>query len=527
MENENNIINSYTSDFKKIIDMKYKYIDKTEIIYNLIIQRGFFFLNRPRRFGKSLLISIIKCIFEGRKELFKNLFIYNKLSNWDKYPIITFDFSSRVVENQNSFEKMIHSSINKAEILNELENNISEENYIDRFDKFLLNAYNKYKKSVVILIDEYDYFLLNNLNNEIMFNQIKNLMKNFFTYLKSNQEFISFLFITGITNISLNNFFSGVNNIYDISSKSNFFYICGFTEEEIKENFKDEINDILVKFNMDYEDCLSKIKKYYDGYKFNGNQKIGIYNPIDILGLFDIKSFDFFWFNNGKSSFLAEFIKYNKVVISNLINSNLYEYEISEINFNNINPIAILYQTGYLTIDLYDSSKKTYKMKFSNFEIESNFFEYLKNYFFNNLKINNIYDISNFKKYLENGDINNFCKTLKIFFDDSNYQIIGDAEIYFHNSCYIFCKLLGYQTDVEINTKNGRIDMVVNTSCYIYIIEFKYNKNAKFALKQIINKKYQEKYLKFVDKKIFLVGINFDGDSKGINDYDYILYKNN
>ena len=206
MENENNIINSYTSDFKKIIDMKYKYIDKTEIIYNLIIQRGFFFLNRPRRFGKSLLISIIKCIFEGRKELFKNLFIYNKLSNWDKYPIITFDFSSRVVENQNSFEKMIHSSINKAEILNELENNISEENYIDRFDKFLLNAYNKYKKSVVILIDEYDYFLLNNLNNEIMFNQIKNSMKNFFTYLKSNQEFISFLFITGITNISLNNF---------------------------------------------------------------------------------------------------------------------------------------------------------------------------------------------------------------------------------------------------------------------------------------------------------------------------------
>ena len=257
------------------------------------------------------------------------------------------------------------------------------------------------------------------------------------------------------------------------------------------------------------------------------NQKIGIYNPIDILGLFDIKSFDFFWFNNGKSSFLAEFIKYNKVVISNLINSNLYEYEISEINFNNINPIAILYQTGYLTIDLYDSKNKTYKMKFSNFEIESNFFEYLKNYFFNNLKINTIYDISNFKKYLENGDIENFCKTLKIFFDDSNYQIIGDAEIYFHNSCYIFCKLLGYQTDVEINTKNGRIDMVVNTSCYIYIIEFKYNKNAKFALKQIINKKYQEKYLKFVDKKIFLVGINFDGDSKGINDYDYILYKNN
>ncbi len=184
MENENNIINSYTSDFKKIIDMKYKYIDKTEIIYNLIIQRGFFFLNRPRRFGKSLLISIIKCIFEGRKELFKNLFIYNKLSNWDKYPIITFDFSSRVVENQNSFEKMIHSSINKAEILNELENNISEENYIDRFDKFLLNAYNKYKKSVVILIDEYDYFLLNNLNNEIMFNQIKNSMKNFFYLFK-------------------------------------------------------------------------------------------------------------------------------------------------------------------------------------------------------------------------------------------------------------------------------------------------------------------------------------------------------
>ena len=514
------LINPSISDFEKLITQNYKYVDKTNIIYDLIQNCGTYFLNRPRRFGKSLIISTIEKFFLGKKNLFENLFIYNKIDNWEEYPIIKFDFSIFLIEKkEENLIDLINYYINQAEDIYQIES--KEKNYIFRLSDFIIKCSKKYNKSIVVLIDEYDAPLINNLNNKELFEEILKILRNFFSIFKSLQSKIRFVFITGITKFSIDNLFSGANNIFDISDKKEYINICGFTEEEIQKNFKKEIEEIAYEKNLDLNLCYNDIKKYYDGFKFSCNQNEDLYNPIDILGFIQFKRFDFFWFKSAIPSFLIKYIKTNDILLQSLIEKNYNLNDFNQIDTFKMIPISIFYQIGYLTIDKYDEMKKLYKMKFSNYEIEFNFFNYIKDFFFNYLFKENEFDILKFKEELNLGQVNNFCKRLSIFFTDNNYQLTGNKEIYYYNCIYIFFKLLGFNSKVEIITNNRRINMVLETIKYIYIIEFKYNKNVEIAPKQFKNKEYYNKYL-LKNKEIYLIGINFEENLNKIN-YKYKL----
>ena len=517
------LINPSISDFEKLRTKNYKYVDKTNIICDLIQNYGTFLLNRPRRFGKSLIISTLENFFLGKKYLFENLFIYDKIDNWEEFPIIKFDFSLFEIDEKEDLIKLINYYIKVAEDNYQIESE-EEKNFSFRISNFFSKCNKKYNKQIVVLIDEYDAPLLNNLNNKELFDEILKILRNFFLFFKSNQSKIRFVFITGISKFSINNLFSGANNIFDISEKKEYVNICGFSENEIQKNFKKEIEEIAYEKKLDLNSFYNDIKKYYDGYKFSYYQIEDLYNPIDILGLVQFKRFDFFWFKSGIPSFLIKYIKTNNILLQNLIEKNFNLNDFNEIDTFKMTPISIFYQIGYLTIDKYDEKKKLYKMKFTNYEIEFNFFNYIKKFFFNYLFTENEYEIFKFKEELNLGQVEKFCKRLSIFFMDNNYQLMGNKEIYYHNCVYIFCKLLGFNSQVEIITNNGRIDMVLETIDYIYIIEFKYNKNADIALKQIKNKEYYNKFL-LKEKKIYLIGINFDENFNKIT-YKYELFIN-
>ena len=499
----NESLNPLISDFELIRKNKYKYIDKTHILYQLIkAEGGYFILNRPRRFGKTLIISTLNNFFQGKKHLFEKLFIYEKINEWEEFPILIFDFSQRSVNNIGDYKKIINLTIKKTMNKYDISINLTED-YLDNLSFFFESVKNKFNKKLVILIDEYDTPLLNNLNNDKLCNEIQKEMNNFLGFLKSEYSSIRLFLAVGITTFFKNNIFSGANNIIDINLNKDFINICGFTEEEIKNNFDKEINNVSNYNKITKIECYNKIKKYYDGYKFSHFQEKGLYNPIDILSLIQFKEFNFYWFKTGIPSSLVELIKTKNIELYNMINNTVNENQLIDFNIFEINPVTLFFQSGYLTIKNYDSNNKQYELKFTNYEIEFCFYTYIQKFFFNNiLKNKSYYDINLFKKDLEEGKIKDFCERLKDFFFDNNYQIMGNLEIYYHNCVFIFCKLLGFNCDVEIKISNGRIDLVVKTLKFNYIFEFKYNKSSKTELRQIKDKVCMNKYKNEKNKKI-------------------------
>ena len=502
------------SDFEKIITNNNKFVDKTDIIFNLVKLEGIFSLNRPRKFGKSLILSIIKCYFEGKKNLFKDLKISNYENIWDEYPIIYINFlqySIYTIEELNlSFIDIINQIEKKFGISTDKNSNINV-----RFNDCINNIKLNFKKNVIILIDEYDSPILCNLNKSYL-EHIINKMRGFFSVFKINPN-IKFGLLVGISPIN-NNFFSSINNIVSLSSYKGFDYLCGFTQNEIEKYFEKELLALSEKKNISLSECYSIIKEKYDGYKFSKFQELAIYNPIDILNLVINEDFNNFWFYSGKSKFLVDILKNSEIIINDLFNP-LSELEIENFLEYKSNPIPFFFYNGYLTIKNYNELTNEFTFNFPNTEIDKNFIYLIKPFYFNTIGSDNSYfSIFNFIQDLKNGNLENFLNRLKSFFSDNHYKFIGDAEKYFHNSFFIFCKLLGFQCEVEHSTNKGSIDLIVKTTNFIYIFEFKYNKTEYEALYQIKNKNYS---LPFVNdkRKIFLIGVNFDGETRNLNKF--------
>ena len=483
--------------FSEIIEKDYLYIDKTESIYNLLKKGKYFFLSRPRRFGKSLLVSTLKEIFKGNKELFKGLYIYDKI-DWIAYPVISFSFSS-ITYSQS--EEIFREEITKQLIEIGLDYNISitEKTIILAF-KQLLTKLSKTNK-VVILIDEYDKPIIDYITDKDKSKLNRNVLREFYGLIKDYDEHIKFCLLTGVSKFSKVSVFSGLNNLYDITLDRNFSTICGITQDELNKYFDDRLPAIADEYGITIEELKLKIKEWYNGYSWDGVNKL--YNPFSILNFFNSYKFDNFWFSSGTPTFLIEKFRESKTVIEDIKEFKTAStfFDQSEIDIIDFRPL--LFQTGYLTVKEYDFINNIYTLGYPNKEVKDAFLSYIAATFVEKSPGDLGYLNTYLRLSLMNNDLNGFFKYLKSIFSSIPYQLHIANEAYYHSLFYLIMELTGIEMDLEVSTNKGRIDGVIEFEEVIYIIEFKYlsdNKNVEellnTAINQIKTKEYFTPYLK-------------------------------
>ncbi|SFV58052.1 FIG00914433: hypothetical protein [hydrothermal vent metagenome] len=503
--------------FAKIRDKKenYIYIDKTNLALNLIKGGGYYFLSRPRRFGKSLFLDTLKDIFEGRKELFEGLYIYDKWDWETTYPVIKISFGGGVSQSVKDLDKTILYIIDNNQERLELECRYKDD-IKNCFLELIKKAYQKYNQKVVILIDEYDKPILDNVTNKELSKEIRDRLKNIYSVIKDSDQYVKFAFLTGVSKFSKVSLFSGLNNLEDISLDARYATICGYTHNDVKKSFKERLD------NVD----LDELKKWYNGYNFLGE---GVYNPFDILLFFSKnKIYSHYWFETGSPAFLIEILKEQKYYLPNLENIYMSETDLSSFDVDDIKLETLLFQTGYLTIQEVKTrfNQRMFKLGYPNLEVRTALSERIYRYLLtdNILQKNPMFDAIEFKdmKQFENSIRQVFAMLPHHSYTNNTIQ---DYEGYYANVIYAYLAGLGIGFIPEDVTNLGRIDLTITTPdmSQVYIIEFKVvdnkNQNGK-ALEQIKKNKYHEKYLN-IAKEITIIGIEFSKKDKNISKFEW------
>lgn len=502
-------------DFDKIINEGYTYVDKTELIYKLVHEGSYYFLSRPRRFGKSLLMSTLDAYFSGKRELFKNLAIEKLEEDWTAYPVLHLDLNTG---KYNSKDSLTHAL---DDFLSRLEANYgtfhSEKTLELRFMGIIERIYHKTGKPVVILVDEYDKPLLQSINNKELQEDFRATLKAFYSVLKTQDRYIRFALLTGVTKFGKVSVFSDLNNLIDISMDEGYDTLCGITEEEMHRYFEESIQKLAERYKISYEETCARLKKRYDGYHFV-EYGTGVYNPFSLLSTFRASKFGSYWFETGTPTFLVQLLQRENFYLPDLTQQQVSADMLNCIDAMDRNPIPVIYQSGYLTIKDYDEEFKVYTLGFPNEEVEEGFANYLLPYYAHTGSEGAPMYVRNFVLALRNGRPEQFMKRMQVLFADTDYKIVGNAELYFQNAFYIVTKLLGFYTEVERTISDGRIDMIVKTKDYIYIFEFKYDQNADIALQQIENKGYAQPFVTD-GRKIVKIGVNFSREHRCIDEW--------
>ena len=484
--------------FRDIIENNLLYVDKTKEINELINSGKYFFISRPRRFGKSLLLSTIKEIFNGNKELFRGLYIENKYT-WEKHPVIHISMSN--LKGTNDI-----NSINQSTLL--MLNNSAKENDIvlEKFDNpammfgELIIKLSKINK-VVILIDEYDKPILDNINNLDIAKQNRVFLRDFYSVLKDNDQYIKFCLLIGISKFSKVSVFSGLNNLKDITLSEKFSTICGLTQKEVDDYFDDRIPWISKKLKLTKEELKEKIRLWYNGYSWDGVNKV--YNPFSILNFFEDGQFNNYWFSTGTPTFLIEKFKESKTIIEDVSEFETGGLFFDSFDIETIDFRALLFQTGYLTIKNFDEVSNIYTIGYPNKEVKDAFLAYITTTFTEKSAGDIDYISKALRISLMKEDYSKFFMLLKSLFISIPYQIHIPAEAYYHSLFYLIMELVGINFLAERSTSKGRIDGVVEFDDKIYIIEFKYlpedkevEKVLESAIEQIKEKEYYLPYIK-------------------------------
>lgn len=508
----NNLYPVGIQSFREIREGKYLYIDKTELIYRMVKTGKYYFLSRPRRFGKSLLISTIEAYFRGQKDLFKGLAMEKLESEWKEYPVLHLDLNSKKYEDKLSSTAILNQHLEKWEQMygDEKKDRSPEERFSYLIEKISITT----GRNVVVLIDEYDKPMLQAIGNEELMDEYRNTLKAFYGVLKSSDQYLRFALLTGVTKFSKVSVFSDLNNLEDISILGDYNNLCGITEKELLHYFPYEIKDLGERNGMTYDETCQKLKLWYDGYHFSNNPE-GIYNPFSILNVMKSREFGSFWFETGTPTFLVELLKRSSYNLYGLTEEVAFADTLGGIDSMYTNPVPILYQSGYLTIKGYDKEFRTYNLSFPNREVEDGFTRFLLPYYASIEPGKSSLQIISFVQDVRKGDIDSFMTRLQSFFADIPYELTRQLELHYQNVLFIVFRLLGFYTEVEYHTSSGRIDMVVKTNDYIYIMEFKLEGTAEEAIKQINDKQYA---LPFASdgRKLIKVGVNFNNTIKGI-----------
>lgn len=502
-------------DFDKIINEGYTYVDKTELIYKLVHEGSYYFLSRPRRFGKSLLMSTLEAYFSGKRELFHGLAIDKLKKEWTVYPVLHLDLNTGKYDTKDSLFHVLDDFLCKLEATY---GTFPSEKALElRFMGLIARIYEKTGKPVVILVDEYDKPLLQSINNKELQDDFRATLKAFYSALKTQDRYIRFALLTGVTKFGKVSVFSDLNNLTDISMDESYDTLCGITEEEMHRYFEESIQKLADRYDISYEEACARLKKRYDGYHFV-EYGTGVYNPFSLLSTFRANKFGSFWFETGTPTFLVQLLQRENFYLPDLTQQQVSADMLNSIDAMDRNPIPVIYQSGYLTIKDYDEEFKVYTLGFPNEEVEEGFANYLLPYYAHTGSEGAPMYVRNFVLALRNGKPEEFMKRMQVLFADTDYKIVCNAELYFQNAFYIVTKLLGFYTEVERTISDGRIDMIVKTKDYIYIFEFKYDQSADTALQQIEDKGYAKPFATD-GRKIVKIGVNFSREHRCIDEW--------
>ena len=499
-------------NFEKIRKDGYFYIDKTTQVYQLVKSGSYYFLSRPRRFGKSLLISTLEAYFQGKKELFQGLAIEKLEKDWVKRPILHIDLNTEKYENPESLDNILNDTVYKWEKIYGTE--ISETSLPLRFKGIIQRAYEQTGHRVAILVDEYDKPMLQAIGNEELQKSFRSTLQAFYSVIKTMDGCIKFTLLTGVTKFGKISVFSALNNLMDLSMWNEYNAICGITEQELHDNFEEGINELAQAQGMTYDEVCAELKECYDGYHFV-EDSVGIYNPFSLLNTFAKRKFGNYWFETGTPTYLVELLKMHNYDLHRMANIETDEDTLNSVDSSSSDPIPVIYQSGYLTIKGYDSRFGTYRLGFPNREVEEGFMRFLLPFYADTNKVDAPFQIIKFVREVESGDYDSFLRRLQSFFADTPYELVRDLELHYQNVLFIVFKLIGFYVKAEYHTSQGRIDLVLQTDRFIYVMEFKLDGTAEEALRQIDEKKYA---LPFATdpRQLFRIGINFSNEMRNI-----------
>ena len=504
--------------FERIRKEDKLYIDKTEYIYRMAHTSGtYFFLGRPRRFGKSLLVTTMQSYFEGKKELFKGLAIEKLEKEWTEYPVLHFDMSGGKHMDKEQLEEYLDYRLQEEEKKWGVTKPVKGAN--NRLIDLINTAYEKSGKQVVVLIDEYDAPMLDVVHEKEQLDMLRNMMRNFYSPLKYSEAKLRFVFLTGITKFSQVSIFSELNNIINISMNDEYAGICGITKEELLTQMSEDIDELAKSQELTREETIAELKENYDGYHFSAKSP-DVYNPFSLLNCFSTREFGAYWFSSGTPTYLIKMMRKFKVMPTNI--SKMYAkssaFDAPTENMTAITPL--LYQSGYLTIKGYDKFSKLYTLDLPNKEIKVGLFEsLLPNYLEGMFAQNGDVAIAQMSVLIRQDNMDGALQLLQTFLGTVPYCNVTNYEGHYQQMLYIIFSLLtGYVVDVEVHTPKGRLDIVMLTHTRLYIIELKLNKNAQAALQQINLKNYAQRFA-LCGKPVSKVGINIDSTTGNIEDW--------
>lgn len=502
--------------FAEIIEGGFTYIDKTEIVYRLSQSGKYYFLSRPRRFGKSLMLSTLEAYFEGRRELFDGLWLGNaKGVDWTPRPVLRLNFISSKAQDED-----VTSLINRHLKNWESTYNITdiEVSLSQRFFNVVKRAYETTGHKVVILIDEYDKVLVNSMTKPELHEQMRSILKPVFSILKEADRYIHFGMLTGVSRFSRLSIFSDINNLEDISLSPEFAALCGFTADEISRYFAPGVEAFAEAQGTDFDGMMQILKDNYDGYHFSADSP-DIYNPYSLILALKNRRLSHQWFESGTPTFLLEKIRDTDEDIRKVFSQEVSSYILSNTSISDSNLISTLYQTGYLTIKSYDREEDSFVLGIPNREVEVGLFSGLLPLYTGKDEIANDTLLRNLRRALRANEVDRFLDMLRSYLAGIPYCLSdGKPEIYYENNLYIIFKMLSLDTQVEVQTAQGRIDVTLRTATHIYIMELKLDGSAEDALRQIEAKNYALPFA--IDgRTITRIGINFSSTTRTIDSW--------
>ena len=502
--------------FEKLREGDYLYVDKTALVWRIASTETPYFLSRPRRFGKSLLLSTFEAYFEGKKELFEGLAIADMEKEWKTYPLFHLDLNAEKYDSPQALVEILSRQLTQWEL--KYGKGEDEETLSGRFAGVIRRACEQSGRGVVVLVDEYDKPLLQALGDDALLDDYRKTLKAFYGVLKSSDRYLRFVFLTGVTKFAQVSVFSDLNQLNDISMKPQYATICGITRQELEDTFIPELNRLAETNELTYEETLNKMTALYDGYHFCEFAE-GVFNPFSVLNVFDGYKFSNYWFQTGTPTFLVELLKKSEYDLRTLIDgveanaSSFMEYRVDANN-----PIPLIYQSGYLTIKGYEPLFRTYTLGYPNEEVKIGFIETLIPSYLNQpTRESNFYVVS-FVRDLMKGDIEQCLLRTRSFFSSIPYDLENNQEKHYQTIFYLLFRLMGQYVDVEVKNAIGRADVVIKMPDAIYVFEFKVDGTPEEALAQINSKQYAIPY-EVEHRKVVKVGVNFDSTTRTLGQW--------
>ena len=517
-------------NFEQLRNRNCVYVDKTELVYRLANTDSVYFLSRPRRFGKSLLVSTLEAYFQGKKDLFKGLAMERLEKDWNVYPVFHIDFSLTKYTTLFDLQEQLNLFLLRCEKVYGAEK--EEKTPAARLQGMIRRAYEQTGLPVVVLIDEYDAPLLDSNSNIPLQQELRNELRKFFSPLKGLGQYLRFLFITGISKFSQMSIFSELNNLKNISMRDDFSAICGITERELLDELRPDIERMALANGETYEAACAHLKRQYDGYHFSKHCE-DIYNPFSLFNAFDAKEYKNFWFSTGTPTFLIDILQQSDFDIRQLDGVSATAEQFDAPTNVITDPLPVLYQSGYLTIKEYNRRMGTYLLDFPNNEVRKGFLSVLAAHYLKpgGGEVNSW--IIDAVTCLEQGNTSAFCDSLTAFLASIPYDShaslkeLDMTEKHFQYTFYLILRLIGvYCRAIHCENRQsfGRVDCILEMDEYVYIFEFKMDGTAEEALQQIAEKGYARSYLTD-NRKIVCIGVNFSSLTRTVEEWKEIIYR--